>query len=95
MARKNNKKNHRRATYYHINKFDYEAREKLAEGQLLPKETYSDEKAKVVELRPDYIWNEFWTPTITIQTTSRKAQADVSEHFKGLEARTDLKDKMQ
>jgi len=73
MARKNNKKNCRRAAYYHINKFDYEAREKLAEGQLLPKETYTDEKVKVVELRPDYIWNEFWAPTITVQTTSRKA----------------------
>ena len=54
MARKNNKKNRRRAAYYHINKFDYEAREKLAEGQPPPKETYTDEKAKVVELRPDY-----------------------------------------
>ncbi len=72
MTRKNNKRNRRRAAYYHINKFDYEAREKLAEGQLPPKETYSNEKAKVVELRPDYTWNEFWTPTITVQTTSRK-----------------------
>ena len=54
MARKNNKKNRRRAAYYHINKFDYKTREKLTEGQLPPKETYSDKKAKVVKLRPDY-----------------------------------------
>ena len=60
MACKNNKRNRRRVAYYHINKFDYEAREKLAEGQSPPKETYSDEKAKVVELRQDYTWNEFW-----------------------------------
>ncbi len=73
MARKNNKRNRRRAAYYHINKFDYEAREKLAEGQPLSKETYSDEKVKVVELRPDYTWNEFWALTITVQTKSRKA----------------------
>ncbi len=73
MARKNNCRNRRRAAYYYINKFDYEAREKLAESQLLPKETYSSKKVKVVELRSNYSWNEFWTPTITIQTTSRKA----------------------
>ena len=73
MACKNNKRNRRRAAYYHINKFDYEAREKLAEGQPLSKETYSDEKVKVVELRPDYTWNEFWALTITVQTKSRKA----------------------
>jgi len=54
MICKNNKRNRRRAAYYHINKFNYEAREKLAEGQLPPKETYSNEKVKVVELRPDY-----------------------------------------
>ncbi len=54
MACKNNHRNRKRAAYYHINKFDYEARKKLAEGQLLPKETYSSEKVKVVELRPDY-----------------------------------------
>ena len=69
MARKNNKRNRRRAAYYHINKFDYEAKEKLAEGKPSSKETYSNEKVKVVELRPDYTWNEFWAPTITIQTT--------------------------
>ena len=32
MARKNNKKNRRRAAFYRINKFDYEVREKLVEG---------------------------------------------------------------
>ena len=73
MARKNNKRNRRRAAYYHIDKFDYEAREKLTEGQLPPKKTYSDEKAKVVKLKPDYTWNEFWALTITVQTKSRKA----------------------
>ena len=54
MACKNNRRNHKRAAYYHINQFDYEAREKLAEDQLLPKKTYSSDKVKVVELRPDY-----------------------------------------
>ncbi len=54
MACKNNRCNHKRAVYYHINKFDYEMRKKLAEGQLLPKETYNDKKAKVVKLRLDY-----------------------------------------
>ncbi len=33
MARKNNKKNRRRVAFYGISKFDYNAREKLAEGQ--------------------------------------------------------------
>ncbi len=72
MAHKNNKRNRRRTAYYHINKFDYEAREKLVEGQPSPKETYTSEKAKEVKLRPDYTWNEFWASTITVQT-SRKA----------------------
>ena len=53
MAWKNNKCNHRRAAYYYINQFDYEAREKLAEDQSSPKETYSSNKAKVVELRSE------------------------------------------
>ena len=69
MACKNNRCNHKRAVYYHINKFDYEMRKKLAEGQLLPKETYNDKKAKVVKLRLDYTRNEFWILTITIQIT--------------------------
>ncbi len=59
MARKNNRRNRRRAAYYHINQFDYKAREKLAEGQSSSKEMYSSEKAKIVELRSDYTWNEF------------------------------------
>ncbi len=54
MACKNNCRNCRRAAYYYINKFDYEAREKLADGQLPSKKMYSSEKVKVVELRPDY-----------------------------------------
>ncbi len=54
MACKNNKQNHRRAAYYHINQFDYEIRKKLAKGQSISKETYSSKKAKVVKLRPDY-----------------------------------------
>ncbi len=32
MARKNNRRNRRRAAYYHINQFNYEIREKLVEG---------------------------------------------------------------
>ena len=43
MARKNNKKNRRRAAFYGINPFDYEAREKLAAGQLSPKKTPKEE----------------------------------------------------
>ncbi len=54
MAYKNNKRNRRRAAFYRISKFNYEIREKLVEGQSLPKETYIDEKVKLVELRPDY-----------------------------------------
>ena len=50
MARKNNKRNKRRATFYGINKFDYEAREKLVEGHLPLKETPTEEeKDKKVE----------------------------------------------
>ncbi len=54
MACKNNCRNHRRVAYYHINKFDYKDREKMTEGQLLPKETYSEKNVKVVKLKPDY-----------------------------------------
>ncbi len=54
MACKNNKRNRKRAAYYNINKFNYKIREKLAKGQPLPKKTYSSNKAKVVELRPNY-----------------------------------------
>ncbi len=50
MARKNNKKNRRRAAFYEISKFDYKAREKLAEGQLPLKEILIEEKA--VEYSP-------------------------------------------
>jgi len=48
MAHKNNKRNRRRMAYYYINKFDYEIREKLAEGQLSLKKIYMDKKAKIV-----------------------------------------------
>ena len=48
MARKNNKKNRRRAAFYGINKFDYEARENLAKGYPPPEETPT-EKDKEVE----------------------------------------------
>ncbi len=67
MICKNNKKNRRRVAFYRINKFDYEERKKLTEGQLSPKEIYTDEKAKLVEYRPDYQWNEVWVLTITVQ----------------------------
>ncbi len=66
MARKNNKKNRRKATFYGINKFDYEAREKLVEGQLLPKEIYTDDKAKLVEYRPDYQQTKVQASTIIV-----------------------------
>jgi len=46
MTHKNNKRNRRRAAFYRISKFDYEAREKLVEGQpSLPKKTLMEEKA--------------------------------------------------
>ncbi len=54
------------------------------------------EKDKEVEPSSENEWTEAQASKITVvQTTSRKAQADVFEHFKGLETRTDLKDKMQ
>ncbi len=56
MARKNNKKNRRRATFYRINKFDYEIREKLVEGQLPPKET--TEETKIVKSSLENVWTE-------------------------------------
>ncbi len=43
MACKNNKKNRRRVAFYGINLFDYKAKEKLAAGQLLPKEILKEE----------------------------------------------------
>ncbi len=57
MARKNNKKNRRRAAFYRISKFDYEARENLVKGQPSPKEipTEEDKKAKP---SPEYKWIE-------------------------------------
>ncbi len=39
MVRKNNKKNKRKAAFYGINKFDYEARENLAKGYPPSEET--------------------------------------------------------
>ena len=49
MACKNNKRNKRRAAFYRISKFDYEVREKLAEGQPLSQET---SQKKAVEYSP-------------------------------------------
>ena len=57
MARKNNKKNRRRVAFYRINKFDYETRENLAKGHLLPVEAPT-EKDKKVESNPENIWIE-------------------------------------
>ena len=73
MARKNNKKNRRRAAFYGINKFDYETREKLAKGQLPPVEAPT-EKDKEVEPSLENEWTEAWaSKIIVVQTTSRKA----------------------
>ncbi len=95
MACKNNKKNRRRAVFYGINKFDYEARENLAKGHPSLVEALT-EKDKKVKSNPENEQTEAWAPKITVvQTTSRKAQANVFEYFEGLEMRTDLKDKMQ
>ena len=57
MARKNNKKNRRRAAFYRINKFDYETRENLAKGHSSPQETPT-EKDKEVESSPGNEWTE-------------------------------------
>ena len=74
MARKNNKRNRRRAAFYGINPFDYEAREKLAAGQPPPVEETPKKEEDVVKLSPANEWTEAWKPKITvIQTTSRKA----------------------
>ena len=51
MSRKNNKKNRRRAAFYGINKFDYEAKENLAKGHP-PLEETPTEKEKEVEPNP-------------------------------------------
>ena len=72
MAQKNNKKNRRRAAFYGINLFDYEAREKLAARQLPPKKTLKEE----VVVRPSSgnEWTETWISKITVvQTTPQKA----------------------
>ncbi len=74
MARKNNKRNRRRAAFYGINPFDYEAREKLAAGQLPPPVEETPKKEEVVKPSPGKEWTEVWAPKITVvQTTSRKA----------------------
>ncbi len=57
MVRKNNKKNRRRAAFYGINKFDYEARKNLTKGHLPPKEILL-EKDKEVESNPENEWTE-------------------------------------
>ncbi len=74
MARKNNKRNRRRAAFYGISPFDYEVREKLAADQPpLPEETSKKEEA-VIKLSLVNEWTEVWAPKITVvQTTSRKA----------------------
>ncbi len=57
MARKNNKKNRRRAAFYGINKFDYEARENLVKGHPPLVEVFT-EKDKKVESSPGNEWAE-------------------------------------
>ncbi len=73
MARKN-RRNRRRAAFYGINPFDYEAREKLAAGQAPPLVEETSKKEEVVKPSPANEWTEVWAPKITVvQTTSRKA----------------------
>ena len=57
MARKNNKKNRRRAAFYRINKFDYEARENLIKGYPSSEETPT-EKDKEIESNSGNEWIE-------------------------------------
>ena len=74
MARKNNKRNRRRAAFYGINPFDYEAREKLAAGQVPPVEEMPKKEEDVVKLSPGNEWTEAWKPKITVvQAISQKA----------------------
>ncbi len=56
MARKNNRRNYRRAAFYEINLFDYETREKLAAGQLPPEEILK--KEMVIKPSPENEWTE-------------------------------------
>ena len=58
MARKNNKKNRRRAAFYGINPFNYETREKLAAGQPPPVEETSKKEEDVVKPSPGNEWTE-------------------------------------
>ena len=60
MARKNNKRNRRRAAFYGINPFDYEAREKLAVGQPLSPVEETPKKEEVVKSSPVNEWTEVW-----------------------------------
>ncbi len=57
MACKNNKRNRRRAAFYEINKFDYEARENLAKGHP-PLVEAPTEKEKEVEPSSGNEWTE-------------------------------------
>jgi len=71
MARKKNLRNRRRAAFYDVNLFDYDARKRLAEGQPSPQEI---PKEIIVKPNSRNEWTEAWTLKITIvQTTSRKA----------------------
>ena len=65
MAKKNNKRNRRRAAFYGINPFDYEAREKLAVGQPPVEETPKKEE-DVVKSSPGNEWTEAWKLKITV-----------------------------
>ncbi len=56
MVRKNNKKNRKKAAFYRINKFNYEARENLTKECPSPKETPIEEKA--VKRSPGNVWTE-------------------------------------
>ena len=74
MARKNNKRNRRRAAFYGINPFDYEAREKLAVGQPPPPEETPKKEEVVIKPSPVNEWTEVWASKITVvQTISQKA----------------------
>ena len=57
MARKNNKKNRKRAAFYRINKFDYEARKNLTKGRP-PLVEAPTEKKKEIEPSSGNEWTE-------------------------------------
>ena len=78
MACKNNKKNRRRAAFYGINQFDYEARKNLAKGQLPPKETLVRKSNLIQEIHGLKLGHR---KLPLFRQTLERLKADVLEYF--------------